>query len=285
MTTNPASPWHGLGSLNLTPRTKPPTPADMDDDAFERPVMQRTVPAASAPSVVPANAFVLPWKAAGSAAASTDEPAAADNTEEKTDMRKKKTADAPTARAPKKQPTRGTSARFQICSLLLAKGDLSRAELLEDVSADRQAIYNAFFSGKKDGHIVFVTGTDKWHLTAAGKAWTTGGANLVNQQASSPPPKATRRKKEAAAKAPRETKTTPAASPVLAATVMALVNDKQPGAIVDRIQVVQERSFRCAVFSDGGFQLAKNGQAVDLTAAESKEMLRYLERMAEQPGA
>lgn len=45
---------------------------------------------------------------------------------------------------------------------------------------------------------------------------------------------------------------------------------------------VVERSFRCAVYSDGSFHLQKAGQAIDLTAAEHAEMLRYLERMDEQ---
>ena len=48
------------------------------------------------------------------------------------------------------------------------------------------------------------------------------------------------------------------------------------------VQLVQEQSFRCAVYSDGGFSLTKAGQAIELTAVEHAQMLRYLERMAEQ---
>lgn len=41
-------------------------------------------------------------------------------------------------------------------------------------------------------------------------------------------------------------------------------------------------SFRAAVYSDGGFVISKAGQTIELTATEHAQLLRYLERMAEQ---
>jgi hypothetical protein len=41
-------------------------------------------------------------------------------------------------------------------------------------------------------------------------------------------------------------------------------------------------SFRCAVYSDGAFFIAKGDQSIELDAKEHAWMLRYLERMAEQ---
>jgi uncharacterized protein (DUF433 family) len=42
------------------------------------------------------------------------------------------------------------------------------------------------------------------------------------------------------------------------------------------------RTFRCAVYSDGGFMLHKGDARIELDADEHAGMLRYLERMAEE---
>lgn len=151
------------------------------------------------------------------------------------------------------RPTKAASARFQICALLMAKGDLTRDELTQDVRADHRALQNALYNAKAAGHVVFFEKTSRFHLTAQGKAWTSGGTNLANPKV--------------AGASPSEAKRGLANSPAPAPT---------------QILVEEARSFRCAVFNDGGFHLSKNGQSVELDAAEHAQMLRYLERMAEQ---
>lgn len=272
------SPWAGLGSLGLRGKTRTIEPSvDEDDDSFARPSIKRVVPATSAPSPFQ-HPYVPTGRAAGSADTSTDEPAADPTTEE---MSMPRESAAPKPR--KTKATKASSAQFQICSLLMAKGDLTRDELLADVSADRTAFNNAIFNAKAAGRIVFLEKEGKYRITATGRAWTSGGANLDNQRASPPPTKPTRRKGAAKAKAPKAKRQakTPAPGTAPAPAAGAAVATTGPHAF----QVVQERSFRCAVISDGGFFLAKNGQQIDLTPTEHAEMLRYLDRMADQPGA
>jgi hypothetical protein len=281
-----ASPWLGLGSLKSSGTTQPaaaPGADDDEDDAFARPSVQRTVSAATAPSVVPlhavASAFAHPFPAGtGSPDEDADQQPAATHHEEKI-MPK-----TPVPAKPRKsRPTKGISARFQICALLLSKGDLSTEELKADVSAEPRAFQNAIYNAKGARHITFSASADKWHLTSEGKDWTSGGANLDNHRAA-PAPSPTRKAATPAQakrakpgqrikKAPRTVKTA-AAEPSFATTVAT-----RP------FEPVIERSFRCAVFSDGGFFLAKGDQKIELTAAEHSEMLRYQERMCEQPTA
>lgn len=76
----------------------------------------------------------------------------------------------------KPRPLKADSARFQICALLVAKGDLTREELLANVSAERTAFNNALFNAKAAGHITFLEKPAKYHITSQGKAWTGGKA-------------------------------------------------------------------------------------------------------------
>ncbi len=165
-------------------------------------------------------------------------------------------------------PTRAATAQFQICALLMSKGDLSRGELCEAVTADVRAFQSATYNAKRLGRITVIEKTGKFRLTAQGKEWTRGGANAATK-AAEVSPRAVKR---------RRVKLAPDERRALSTAVAVAV----PGPI----QVVQERSFRCAVFSDGGFHLSKNGTSIDLDAVEHAQMLRYLERMEEeQPGS
>ncbi len=223
------------------------------DDADSDPVIQRTVPAADAPPVnttAPNSPFN--WRPAGSAAAPA--PPAAEPTPERAPMASKKPK-APKAR--KAKPTQGASPQFQICSLLAAKGSMTREALATDVTCDERPFGNAMYNARVAGRIEHNAKTDQWQLTKAGREWLTGGANLDNVKAASAPPQAQR-------KAP--------ASKAARASVPA-------GQLVE-VRVAS--TFRCAVYSDGAFTLAKDGTQIDLTAAEHADMLRYLERMAEE---
>ncbi|MFC5498160.1 hypothetical protein ACFPOE_11490 [Caenimonas terrae] len=263
--------WAGLGQR---PGAEPPPlltgdqgADDQDLDEFERPPVQRTVAAASAPSVVPKNAFHLPFLRAGSAAPEVHDDSAAAQPPEENTMPKQPRAER------KARPTKAASPRFQICALLMAKGPLTREQLLEDVSAERTAFYNAVFNAKKAEHITFHEKDGTYRITKAGKEWTTGGGNLDNQQADAAPKDTPRAK-------PGRTVRKPSA-----ASTAQLAPAARTDLAIRTFEPVVERSFRCAVFSDGGFHLTKNGVSIDLTAAEHAEMLRYQERMAEMPGA
>lgn len=223
--------------------------------------IQRTVDAATAPRLhVTAPSSPFNWRPAGElpdleAPSDSNADASANDKppEETTTMTRE-------ASAPNKRTPKGATARFQICALLMAKGDLTRDEILADVSADKNAVYQAFFAAKKAEHITFIEKSDKWRITPAGKDWTSGGANLDNQRAPAAkpaaPPKSQRKAKRVAVGdiVVRDKAATPPSMP---------------------------RSFRCAVYSDGGFMLAKGDARIELDADEHAGMLRYLERMAE----
>lgn len=224
-----------------------PPPADAGE---EDPIVQRTVPAADAPPITttaPNSPFN--WRPAGSTAAPA--PPAAEPTPEKTPMASKK----PKAR--KAKPTEGASPQFQICSLLAAKGPMTREDLATDVTCDDRPFGNAMYNARVAGRIEHNAKTDQWQITKVGREWLTGGANLGNHKAASAPPQP--RQKPAPAKVARP------AVPV-----------------ADRMQVRVASTFRCAVYSDGAFTLAKDGTQIDLTPTEHADMLRYLERMAEE---
>lgn len=281
---------------------------------FERGV-KRIVPAADAPSVVPPNPVNSPWAhpykplgpvvdlpdddaetavkpaaeppvlspfailsrpAAGSADPSAD--ASLPTPSRKNAMPKKAESDKPR----KARTTKAASPRFQICALLMAKGDLSREELLADVSADRTAFNNGMFNAKAAEHIVYIEKADKYHITAAGKEWASGGANLANQKAAAKAPEAKpKRKARGKAGSTDEITAHTIDSPPAERRLTTLMQNQLAAHGAAAIQVVQERSFRCAVISDGGFFLAKGDKQIDLTPTEHAEMLRYLDRMAE----
>jgi hypothetical protein len=185
--------------------------------------------------------------------------------------------------ARKPRTTNGASPRFQICALLMAKGDLSRDELAAGVSAKDKQLYNAIYQAKGAGHIVFIEKTGKFHVTAQGKDWTSGGANLDNQRATTSSPSEVKRGRRQA----REKST---GLPKQEKNRLGVVDVRGDGSViktaVDRaaspIEVASPHAFRCGVFSDGGFHVTKKGVSIDLDKVELAQMLRYLERMAEE---
>lgn len=275
-----------------------------DDDAFDAAMVQRTVPAASAPPLKldPAVSPFTSWLKPGQLppqvpdeddqgdqadqAASAPPPApTAQPTQETPAMathpRKKaarKTAPKParaertkrTTTRTKTQATRvvaphgAKSPQFRVCAeLARAGGTLPRAELYERLADLRKPqVFSAVFEAKKQGRVQWDDASGTFHLTAEGSTW-------VGSMAPTPP--------TAPDKPARRQRTT------LAAAITAAPPSTATALAVQRFEPVAERSFRCAVFSDGGFSVTKAGQQVELTQAETAEMLRYLERMAEQP--
>jgi hypothetical protein len=183
---------------------------------------------------------------------------------------------------PRKTPAGST--RFQICALLMAKGDLSREELVADVSADAKQLYNAIYQAKAAGHIVFIEKAQKFRITAEGKDWTSGGANLDNHKAASTSPREVKRGR-------RQARESGAGLPKQEKSRLGVVDVRADGSprktsAVDRaiapIQTANPNAFRCGVFSDGGFHITKKGLSIDLDKVELAQMLHYLERMAEE---
>lgn len=292
-----ASPWHGLGSLRLnsSSRTAATSSAADDDgvDDFERGV-QRTVPAAGAPSVIPSgapvSAFDHPFRpAAGSAAKSADDSAASPKKEEP------RMSEKPEG----ERAVRNIQVR--ICRAIEAAGgtllrtDLAKALPDLEMKQISQGIFQVTANSRAQKHMTDTGWTLK--LTRAGIAYLKDQGTSAAEPAAAPKkptrrkptkaaasakaqrtPKAERKKPKArrgAIRVHRSAKAAPAASPLLAIE----------HASAQTLQVVQERSFRCGVFSDGAFHLAKNGQVIDLSPAEHAEMLRYLDRMAAEQSA
>jgi hypothetical protein len=250
--------WAGLGARG-----------DADDEQlsdFEQPLVQRTVPAASAPRVVTTAAnspFNLGFRLPGSAAEDASDSAAEQPPEEKS-----------MPKADRQQhPIKQRTAQYQIIQLLVDSGPLEREALREQVQSDVRAFDSALYNARKFDRIAFNDKDLKYHFKSAGKAWLQGSAGK-HTTGTKP-----RRDKVAQAPKPATTgkKARPASAPAQAFSALRAVSAIACDPVV-------ERSFRCAVYSDGGFHLAKNGAEINLTQAEHAEMLRYLERMADEPG-
>lgn len=251
-----ASPWAGLGL-----RGAPPPPADeAAADDFEREPIRRVVDAASVPPVATTR---FNWRSDGSTAAPESQEPAADN-QEKPSMATKK--------ARKVRAAKRATPRFQIVSLLMAKGDLTREELLADVSATRQQFNNGVYQAKLAGHIQFTEKSGKYSVTEEGREWASGGANLDNQRAAGRAADGERARRGHA----RERGSAKGQLRLAA----------RSGAVVPAdVHVVQQHTFRCSVASDGSFWIEKNGQRVELDMPETRRMLSYLERMAIEEAA
>jgi hypothetical protein len=253
-----SNPWSGLGKRASAP---PPTgstysASDDDFDAFEQPPVQRNRIAAASAAPGSTSPFNLGFRLSGSAAEDASELAAEDQPEEKP---MPMNTDAP---APRRNIQR------QICAQL-TQGKLTRDELASQLLAlDTKQLSQGLFQVNQFGRAKKVG--DAWQLTPAGRAYVANKPFSLSDPA--PAPKKARRAQQG-----KKVRSAPAST--------AQFTDRPGTALaVAAFEPVVERSFRCAVFSDGGFHMAKNGQQVDLTPAEHAEMLRYLERMAEQPG-
>jgi hypothetical protein len=264
-----ASPFSGLGQRGAP--SSPPVPDDEHDD-FARPSIRRVVDAASAPSVLPTVPITSPFHhpfVPDRSADTEERPAANPPKPEREDTMPKKTE----AKARKPRPAKAESPQYLICKHLIEKGDLTREGLVQLVGCDATAFNNAMFSAKKNSRIVFIARTETYRITKTGREWA-GIAGLITPRTGAPSTKP-----RAKAKASAEQGQRPAQNIVHASGAVDIL---QSDPSERRFMLVEERSFRCAVFSDGGFHLAKGGQEINLTPAEHSEMLRYLERMAEQ---
>lgn len=266
--------WAGLGARGDV------APAGGSDEAgndpFDRDPVQRTVAAASAPPLQldPSKSPFTSWRRPGSAAPSggrDEETAATTNDDEEASTMGRQKPTEKKARKPR--AANASNPQFQICTVLLA-GDRTREELLQDVSATRSAFNGGLFNAKSAQRVEFIEKTAKYHLTSLGRDWVTGAAIPAKPKgggkAQVSAPSATSQR---TASKPAKPGKAAAATPAAAAGAVTVV-DTSP-------QVLTPPSFRCAVISDGGFWITKNGVEIELTLDEHRQMVRYQERMAE----
>lgn len=153
--------------------------------------------------------------------------------------------------------TKGSSPQFQVCAALLAHGPMKKDALRSKVKINDDKSFSNACSQARIGDRIEKGNDGTYRITAKGKEWVSGGANLMNQKRSAPA-------KVALAARTRQVKESSSSE------------QQRPGA---------PKTFRCAVFSDGGFFLAKGDQRIELEPAEHMQMLDYLERMAVQEAA
>lgn len=178
------------------------------------------------------------------------------------------------------KPTRqanATSIRMRLCRAL-AGSSMHRKALAAVLSdLDTKQLTQNVFMATRDKLVEYYTfdgGLRMYRLTTKGRRYVEGAGAADGDNAPAPAAKKARPAKVPAkrAKPGAKMRRRPAETAEIAAPATHLA--------VREFEPVVERSFRCAVFSDGAFHLAKNGQTIDLTAAEHAEMLRYIERMA-----
>lgn len=246
---------------------------DPDDQDSDDTPDQRVVSAADSSPLrtTAASSVFTSWMKPGTAPpAVEDEPAADDppapttnptTTGEDETMATRKKAGAKRTR----KANKGGSPQLQICSALLEHGHLSREQIAEACSDLNGAqISSALNNAKSHGRVEYVEYDEAgkvFQLTKVGKAWI---ATAIGEQ---PPEEAAPKKRGAAgrskAHARRGRKVKEEAT--------------EPPAAEDE----DTPSFRCAVMSDGCFFIAKDGNTIELEPEEHKQMLHYLERMAE----
>lgn len=267
-----ASPWAGLGQREQAarPAAGPLPDKDQPDPDFERDSIQRTVPATQAPPLAnPFTGYLRPGQQPPDVPQDdtpATEPATRATPQEPQTMpatKKPRAVRKPAAKPPaevpapkrrastrrKQQPTHAQRPGLMICGLL-AGGPVHGTQLMERLAGQgltRQQIYGGLHQAKKLGRVQ--RQGDMYSLLPAGAKWLQKQTEHVG---------------------------TP---PTLAATTATPAQTwPQP---VATFEPVVPRSFRCAVFSDGGFCVTKGDRTVELTAQETAELVRYLERMAE----
>lgn len=150
----------------------------------------------------------------------------------------------------KDEVERARNAQFKVaCVLLAAGGSMERDAIAAQLDGvPHKALCNALANMRTAGRAE--KSADGWRLTDHGRAWATGGANLMNQRAA------------AEAEKPRKARAV---------------------ATVEPAQLMAARpSFRCWLASDATFAMEKAGQRIELTLEETRQMLRYLDAVGEQ---
>jgi hypothetical protein len=193
---------------------------------------------------------VFNWRGAGNAAAAAPEPPAA--------------SQQPNPEEEETMATKFGGPQVAVCKLL-AEGDLDRDAIAAKLPALTSAqVSSALNNSKTQGRIVWIDKDQVYRLTAAGKEWVAGMADGKTTSA-----KGHRRGGGAARK--KATKARRAKRATVAKEVDTSPRDD-----------AEEATFRCGVMSDGAFFLSKGEVAIELDKEEHAEMLRYLERMAEE---
>jgi hypothetical protein len=256
-----ATPFTGLGARSTAAAPPPPTTGDDGEDDFARPSVQRMVPAAAA-----ASPFTSVWQR-------TPQPTA-NRTHQEPPM--------PAKKQRKPRATDSGSMLFRLCAALLP-GDLDRDALCKAIGADADRHFVQLTSRAKAKGFVAVN-DGSYTLTDAGKEWTSGGANLGNHKSAAKTgrtsPKAVKRTRRERAQKGRELS---AGEQQRLGVVPVTAKGQLRGGL--QLATDAPRTFRCAVFNDGSFMLSKDGQQVELDPEENAQMLRYLERMAEETAA
>jgi hypothetical protein len=216
-------------------------------------VLQRTVSAADAsPLRTPAGSSVFNWRGAGTAADAAPDTTAQTQSqpeEEETMATGKK------KRAPRK--TSSGSPQLQICSALLQKRPGTRRHCAGAAGPDHGADLQRAEQREVARRVAWIEKDQVYRLTKTGKDWVaaaTGTEEPAAPTASKPKRKGGHRRGRTAKR--KEVDTSPATDEA-------------------------DTTFRCAVMSDGCFFISKEGVTLELDADEHKQMLHYLERMAE----
>jgi uncharacterized protein (DUF433 family) len=227
--------------------------------------IQRTVDAASAPRLsVTAPNSPFNWRPAGADLAAPEET---------------KMPDAPTPKTTAEPAARNVQVRvlevIGAASKAVTRTEIAKA--LPDLNSTQ--LSNALFNASGNSRAQR-SANNAWSLTPGGRAFLkqrsadaagTAPPHTTGKAARAPRTKATNTKPAARAESRR-----PHRKPKRVPVDDIVVSDKPPP------PPSMPRTFRCAVYSDGGFMLHKGDARIELDADEHAGMLRYLERMAEE---
>lgn len=242
--------WAGLGARGAAD-------APADDDAADRDTFEhRVVPASSAPPVSPFTS----WRTAGTGTL-REVPGADQPTEEST-------MEQASGKAPRNLQRRLGEL------LATVEGAMPYAQVREglpDLSSKQlsQCLFQITDNGRARRRDL-ATGERGFELTARGRAWIRG-----DQPDAPPPAKKTRAKKVARVPAKRAKPSRKARQP--RAVAMPPAPERQVP--IEKTTPALARTFRCGLYSDGAYHLAKGGQQIELTVDETRAMFEYLDRI------
>lgn len=242
----------------------------LDRNSTSLPPAESTPPPPTvAPTAPPAPAPSTTWRFPTATSSPADKPDITTLTEAESPMKRKSA------------PSRNIQ-RTLCTELARAGGTLDRAELQKLCGAEQRPFENATYNAKAAGRIVSLE-DGRLRLTKEGKAWVVAA---VEEQPPAVPAKKKARAAKRAAKPAAKRKASPgrrkasAPAPEEKPTPRFVPAVQQASQIAAEVVAAAARSFRCGVFSDGSFHLTKNGQSIDLTPEECREMQRYLARNA-----
>lgn len=247
-----------------------------DDDLVTRPVTQRIVSAADASPLHThaASSVFTSWMKPGTVPPTATEepherhdtpPAASTPASQTTTTKEQEEPMAQRNGAARSRKSAGGSPQLQICTALL-QNDLERDAIPAAVPGLSAAqISSALHTAKSHKRVKVKDGA--YTLTPAGRAWVeaAGGGEPA---APAKPERAAGTKRSAAHRRHRRAR-----------------RPEPSAGEVDTSPTDAAATFRCAVMSDGCFFITKDGTTIELEPEEHKQMLHYLERMAEAEAA